>query len=279
MEPDQILADLIGLEPGYRREAVDAAIEQHETTTPFVLRLLDEVLDDPQTFVDTESPFVLYAIALLSHLQVSEAHRRLVALSRLNPAQLDALIGDAIVEILPIALWRTCDGNLDGLTEILNDAQADLYVRMGAASVLVYAAAQGMASREAVMAQILAQLDAEDPATANTELIHELLPLVPVEHEQHLRNLFERGLVDPVHITVAEFEDLMAIDLPDALELAREDFERRVPTDIHGYIAHWYGFADGSTNNAVSNPRSGKKMRKVKRKAAAKARKKNRKKK
>ena len=247
MTLSEILEQLEDTAPGYRHDALDAAITQREAITPVLLARLEEAATEPQRFAESDSPLLLYSLSLLSHFAEAAAHEPLLAISRLPEPLCEALLGDAISEILPVALWRTAQGHYQGIQSLLADEQAYDFVRWGAARVLAYAAARGELDREEVLAHLDAALS-DDPADelTNGGIADAMLGLQPGDYAAHLRELYEKGCIDPWSLVDDDIDKALERSVEESFAETREEFERSIPDNIHGYLSGWAGFAEPS---------------------------------
>lgn len=245
MSIDEILNELNSTAPGYRWEAVEAAVAQREAITPRLLALLDAAIADPQLHAEDDGPVLAYAIALLGHFGEPAAHERFLALVRLPDELCYALLGDMVSETMPIVLWLTAHGRFDGIRALLADETVYEFMRQGAARTLAYAAARGDISREETLAFLDQQLS-EDPddEIANGGIAMAMLGLQPTGYEAHLRQLWEDDCIDPWSMLEEDIDEALERSVEECLALTRDSFERHIPLDIHDYLSHWPGFAE-----------------------------------
>jgi hypothetical protein len=245
MTIDEIFHELNSTAPGYRWEAVEAAVAQREAITPRLLALLDEAIADPQVHAEDDSPGLAYAIVLLGHFGEAAAHERFLALARLPEELIEALLGDMVSETMPIVLWRTAHGRFDGIRALLSDQSVYGFMRWGAARILAYAAAMGETSREETLAFLDPQLsDDPDDEIANSGIALAILGLQPTGYEAHLRQLWDEDCIDPWSMLEEDIDEALERSVEESLALTRETFERHIPLDIHDYLSHWPGFAE-----------------------------------
>lgn len=245
MTIDEILNELNSTVPGYRWEAVEAAVAQREAITPRLLALLDAAIAEPQVHAEEDGPGLAYAIVLLGHFGEAAAHERFLALARIPDEQIEALLGDMVSETMPIVLWRTAHGRFDGIRALLAEQSVYDFMRWGAARILAYAAAGGDIPREESLAFLDQQLS-DEPADeiANSGIALAMLGLQPAGYEAHLRQLWEEDCFDSWSVLDDDIDEALERSVEECLALTRESFERHIPLDIHDYLSHWPGFAD-----------------------------------
>jgi hypothetical protein len=258
LDPEALVAAIRGPSPRYKREAVDAIVAHPQETTPHLLAILREVLDDPHGYLDRMGADfdVLYAIALLAHLRAPDAHELLVRIARLPDDVLEPLLGDFLTEYLGNALLLTCGGRTEGLREILRDQAANQYSRSQAAKALVMAVHLGYAERDEVLAFLASLLVPEAAPVGSyvqTAAVIAMLDLHPVEYKDAFRRAWDAHLIEPVSISWKNIEeDLARAPQAAARELARR-CERTQKADVHGWLSGWACFRE--PQRPVSSPR------------------------
>ena len=250
MTLNEILQQLDDPEASYQWEAVDAAVEHRDEITPLLLQRLEAASRDPQPWLESDSPGLLYTLALLAHFRERAAHAALVRLARQPEEIIEPLLDDAITETLPLALWLTSGGDLDGVRALADDRAAPPWCRAIAADVVAWGALFGTLDRDDTLAWLAQRLTdptyAEPGHPALDGVLHALLDLHPQPHEALLRDWL-RSSEDAEWGSASEaiLDRVLAQDRQAFLEEMREEVAARIPDDIHGYLSHWYGFQPG----------------------------------
>ena len=157
----QLVDALRGPSPEYKRDAIDTIVVHREETTPQLLALLDEILDDPEAYVagmDPEGFDAIYALVILAHLREADAHERIVRRACLPDAVREALLGELYLEELEVMLVATCAGRTDLIRALVTNDAVNEYVRSHAAKALVMSVHFRYAEREEVLALLASQL-------------------------------------------------------------------------------------------------------------------------
>ena len=246
----------------YQREAVQAAMDQKDEVVPLLLTHLEQVLLDPENYVppEYESHLPLYAVYLLSHHRVREAHPLLIALMSLPEEMPLDLFSDTIHEGFPIALWKTCGGDPSEIIRLVENRKANEYCRASAIHALSYGIAEKVLPREKVV-EFLQGLFTGEESTSDKPMIWNtatstLARLWPGESIHILEKAFDDELVDPFFIGMEDVEyyleegkeaRLAAFERESLKELARAPHEEMSwwacfnPSQNQGYL-----FDDGS---------------------------------
>ena len=152
MQIDEILEAFKYLDGTYKREHVDAAIQYKEKIIPYLIQILSDLRANPTPYVEDEDRFEhIYALMLLGHFRVEDAHNVIVDVFSMSEEIVSAVFEDMITEDLPGILLRICGGSLTRIHELLLSRSAYDFCRWAAATALVYAVIDGMANREAVL--------------------------------------------------------------------------------------------------------------------------------
>lgn len=153
MDITAILNELARLRGRFPRAAVEAAIAQQTTITPELLRILEETINRADMFAqDGEYMAHFYALYLLAQFREARAYPLVVRLALLPSKLLDDLCGDFITETLGRVLASVCGGDLAGIQQVIESADADEWARSAALDALVTLVAAGVKSREEIVA-------------------------------------------------------------------------------------------------------------------------------
>ncbi len=240
LDSEEILAAFADDGRRYPRAALDAAVGRADELAPRLLALLQSVAEDPEGWLETRSSTHVYAAILLAHGRDPRVHPLFLRLFRLPEEILDRLFGDMITECFPAFLLRTCGDSLDGVRALAEDREAYDFCRTSALEALAYAVPLGLAPREEVLAFYRRLLSAGDGAEGGSNfwdgLANAATDLHPEELLPELRAAYDRGLIDPRAISLADVERELSRGKEATLaELARQ-VSWRVPADVHGYL-------------------------------------------
>jgi hypothetical protein len=135
--PEEIFTGLTAPH-GLPREAMIAAGQHRDEMIPVFLDLIHRLRRaDPDTVAEDDLAVFLFAFFLLGEWRDARAYRPLAALLRRDSAFLDALLGDAVTEGTARVMAGVFDGDLAPILEVLEDAQADVFVRCQMIDALV----------------------------------------------------------------------------------------------------------------------------------------------
>ncbi len=272
-----LLAKFDQLSDTYLREEVEQALEMREELTPHLLKILKEMGENPLVCAMEMRNAHVYAALLLSHFGEPAAHALFLRAFNIPEELLVDLWGDMTTETLPTLLYRTCDGNLEGIKQLIVNREVDQYVRCAAMEALSYAVAFDQSRRDEVV-QFLqglftgAEADKESHYWGN--LAATLCDIHPVESMEIIRKGFDDKLISPGFISFSNVEEANARGMEEAMESLQKWVTARMPADIHAYIS-W--FAEFNQEDRGEEPTPKKKTEKTAKKEPAKKGKKNKK--
>ncbi len=286
MDAKEIIAALDGPTDVYQREAVQAAMDQPDEIVPLLLAHLEEVLAEPERFTDPDDPSQLpaYALILLSHLRIREAHRLLVDLLSLPGETPLDLFGDLVHENFPIALWKTSGVDITAIKGLIQNKATNEYCRAAAIRALLYGIAEGELSREEVV-EYLQGIFTGDEAAREEYMFRSvaasaLSRLWPGESMKVLRKAFNDGLIDTFFIGPENIEAALEAGKESCLATFESNALKDLVKDPHQSMSWWACFnpqqssRGGRGQGQEPKRRLSKNVAKRKRKQAKAARKK-----
>ena len=199
MSADEILKGLDKWHEGVPEKLLLEAVKQKEVLTPGLIAALEEIANDPQTFLDDpERNLYYWAIYLLTHFDERRALPAILKLFRLG-AQGEELVLDIVVEDGAMILANVAGENIGAVCELLHDSGAGSAAREAAADALGLLLVWGEVAPERV--------EDEFRRTLNGLVKNEFLlatVIVNAAVDLNLRNLapditraFDRKMVDP----------------------------------------------------------------------------------
>ncbi len=121
----------------YPKVALQQAIDRREEVTPRLLDCLQQALVLPQKVIDEDGTFLLFSSYLLAQFAEPKAFPLLLQLGHL-PLGLSAdLLGDIVPDAYPRMLASTYNGDLHLIKQLIEDTEANPYIRACALNSLV----------------------------------------------------------------------------------------------------------------------------------------------
>lgn len=249
MTVDEILAALEPYTGDYPRAALDAALAQREAIVPRLIDILHQAAQDPD--VAAESQLSFYALFLLGHFGATQAHQTLLDLAALPCGPLEGILGDGIWH-LPMALYRTCGGQAEGLKALALNPDACEWSVSAALQALSYLVVDGVFPRSEMIDLLKPLLDpsraAELQEMTPTLAADTAYSLHPAELMAEIEAVFAAEVIDEMYISLDSIRERNQESLDDAYERLRQDMERHSLDDLHDTLSDWamYGKYDVS---------------------------------
>jgi len=243
MDLKEILSHLERNEGYFPRAAVQEAIDHRVEIVPALLGILEDVARDPEPFTSDGGRFIhIYAMYLLAQFRETRAYPLLVQIFSAPGEMPFDLAGDLVTQDLGRILASVSDGDVDGMTSLVENEQANEYVRSAAMDGLVTLVVCGQRTREEVMAYFSSLFHklARRPSQAWNGLVSACADLCPEEVVEEIRQAYEDGLVDPGYIGWKDIERALALSKEAAIESLKDHCQ--MITDVGEEMAWWACF-------------------------------------
>ena len=248
MEAAEIVGHLERFKGKFEREAVESAIARKEQCTPYLLRVLEEIADlDGARRRDSEDGYIghLYAMYLLAQFRETRAHPLMLKIGMLPSDLLDALLGDFVTEAFGNALASTCGGDIAGIQSLIENANADEWIRGAALAALVTLVSAGAKSREEIVGYFRELFRGKLTDTNNivwSDLVAFATDLCATELLGDIERAYEKDLVDPGIIGLNEVNRDLAKGAARALKRLLDDSNRKFIDDTVEEFGRWSCF-------------------------------------
>jgi hypothetical protein len=236
---EDILADLNVWTGQPKIHLVHEAFERWGAIVPHLLAHLEQVIADPDGYLNEDHDLLPYALVLLAHFREERAHTLMLSLFSLPGDLTLDLVGDMRTTALPALLLRTCGGSLDGIKTLILNRKADEFIRWAAMESLGLAVVAALADRDEII-RFLAGLMTGDEAERGSHfwsgVVYSLCDLYPADVMEVVRRGYADGLILPGVICMEDFKETLATGLEQALNRLRRELAWRIPDDIEGLV-------------------------------------------
>lgn len=240
----------------YKRDQIDAAVKIKDEITPYLIKILENVLADPEKYAKNGDLYDhIYAVMLLGHFKESKAHKVVVDLFSLPDDLPGQIFGDIGTSNLPVILLNTCGGSTELIKPMILNRDAYDYCRVSACDALAYAVIQGYVSRESVV-EFFGTLFTGEEADEVSDfwgllaiIVHNLYP---EEIMAVIKQAYDDGLIMSGMIQYGDFEKALDRGEDKCLESLKIDLERYSLDDIHAAMSWWACFNDDSKASSSS---------------------------
>ncbi len=210
MDIDLILTELAAFNGELPRLALEAAIEQQGDITPHLLKVLEEIADDPSIMLE-EPDFMLplYALYLLAFFKEPKAYPLIVKLFTTQDEDFIDAFGDFVTEDLCRVLASTYSGDIALLNQMIESDSIDGFVRSAGISTYVLLYLNDTLSREQVVAYFKSLYEyklAKDSEHVWDSLVCCSCDIYPKELISYICQAFSQGLVDTEWVTLDDVQ-------------------------------------------------------------------------
>ncbi len=230
----------------YKRELIDAAIELKDEISPYMIKILESVLSDPEKYIENKKLIGhVYSIMLLGHFRESKAHNVIVDLFSLPDDMSYKLYGDLLSGDLPTILVRTCDRHIDLIKSMVLNKNIYGFSRISAADAMAYAVVDGIVTREEVLSffgTLFTGNEADEMPDFWSVLATSVYYLYPKEIMDTIKKAYDDGLIFSGAIGYGEFEEMLEAGEEKCLERLKNNYKRQSLDDIHDSMSGWACF-------------------------------------
>ncbi len=241
--------------PTLPRQTLEAAIANPDRAIPELLTVLeytashpDAVLDDPQYMAH------MYTLYLLAQFREERAYPLFIKLFSIPGDEVFELTGNIITEDLPRMLAAICGGDIEPIKALAENIQVDEFVRSAALRSLVVLVAQGVKSREEILAYFKAQLHQNTRHKDEficASLINESNDLYPDLVYAEIKRAFKEKLVDEMVINLKIVNETIKNGLAAAMKTLQADRQNQPITNTIAEMETWSSFRRVETSKLL----------------------------
>ena len=198
MDITEILSHLERNEGYLPTAALQGAVDRREEMIPALLGVLEEVARNPKPFTEGGRFIHIYAMFLLAQFREARAYPLLVQIFS-APGELPfELAGDVVTEDLCRILASVSDSDMSGMISLVENEQANPYVRTAAMEGLSTLVACGMRSRNEVITYFKSLFRKFERRFGDEwgALVNACADLYPQEVMEEIRQAYDDELVD-----------------------------------------------------------------------------------
>jgi hypothetical protein len=230
----------------YKRELIDSAIDLKDEISPYMIKILESVLSDPEKYIENKKLIDhVYSIMLLGHFRESKAHNVIVDLFSLPDDMSYKLYGDLLSGDLPTILVRTCDRHIDLIKSMVLNKNIYGFSRIAAANAMAYAVVDGIVTRGEVLSffeTLFTGNEADEMPDFWSILATCVYYLYPEEIMDTIKKAYDDGLIFSGAIGYGEFEEMLEAGEVKCLERLKNNYKRQSLDDIHDSMSGWACF-------------------------------------
>lgn len=255
MKIQEILSELEFNYGTFPRKAIEDAIANREKITPELLKIIEHAEQNVDELVYQESYMAhIYAMYLLAQFREKRAYPLIVSFFSI-PGEISLdLTGDVVTEDLGRILASVSHGDISLMTSLVENEDANEYVRGAAMEGLLTLVACGQKSREEIMSYFQSLFQgklARDRSLVWSLLVSCCANLYPEEVLQDIKRAYENGLVEEGYIDFEWVEESLARGKENALRNLREDRRHKFIEDTIREMEWWACFRLPEQQQAV----------------------------
>ncbi len=228
----------------YAREAVSEAILRRDEIIPALLKILEDVIEQPESFIDSDRFDHIYAMFLLAQFRETRAYPLLVKIFSVPGEFAFDLVGDTVTEDLGQILASVSGGDISGMAALVENEDANEYVRAAGLTGLLTLCACDILSRDELMSYFksLFQKLRRTPDGIWSWLANSCADLCPDEVMEELRKAYDEDLPDPGIIAWDDLEDALAMG--EEAAMIKLVSRHRLISDVHSEMSSWACFRE-----------------------------------
>lgn len=224
METQELLARLDQHRGSFPEDLVAEVITRREEVTPRFLEILENIDRNPEPWLaDSPGMVHIYALYLLALFRETRAYPLLVRIFSRSGEFPFELAGDVVTQDLSRILASVSGGDVSGMAALIENEQANEYVRWNAMSGMVSLVTAGERTRDEVMAyfvQLFKKLERK-PGAQWDGLANVCADLGPQAAIEELGRAYDNGMIDTRSIDWPDIEHALALGQHGAMQRAR----------------------------------------------------------
>lgn len=260
MELTEIITELETYTGKFPRLALERAIEEREAITPILLATLEKWKDNLEELSELPNYFLhTYAFYLLAQFKEPRAYPLIIEFfSAPGKIALD-VTGDLVTEDLGRILASVYDGNLEPIQQLIENQQANEYVRSAALGSLRILVARGTISRELVIeyfGELFSTRLEKEYSYIWTNLVSSSAQLCALELKNQINEAFDSDLIDPFFVNQKDVDYYFKLGQEEALNQLRKHRYYSLIEDTIAEMENWACFRVEEVKKAVQKPPS-----------------------
>jgi Protein of unknown function (DUF1186) len=257
MELTEIIAELENYNGTFPRLALERAIAEREAITPILLATvkewkskLEELLERPNYFLH------VYAMYLLAQFRESQAYLPIVEFFSV-PGEISMdVTGDLATEDLGRILASVCNGNIELIQQLIENRQANEYVRSSALGSLIILVIQGEIDREVVIKyfeELFSTRLEREYSFVWTKLVMKSAMLAPLQLKQQIDGAFDAELVEEFFFGREDVDYYINLGQEASLNELRDRDHYALIEDTISEMEWWSCFQDKKRKDSSRN--------------------------
>jgi len=202
----------------FPKEALNAALEQQEAITPYLLSILKDTISDFEA-VDEYQMDYTFSLYILSKFREKQAFPYVLALASLPDEWPEELLGDCITEALARFIVSTFNDDLVAIKKLIENPNLNEWSRNAALKSLLGLVALDKLKRDELIDYIrtLFHSSLADDEDFVTRLVETASDIYPEELMEEINNAFKEEKIDTLCVDKAWINRMLAMGKEECL--------------------------------------------------------------
>jgi hypothetical protein len=257
MELTEIIAELEN-SGTFPRLALEQAIAEREAITPLLLATVSEWKSQLEELSERHNYFLhIYAMYLLAQFRESQAHLPIVEFFSVPGEIAMDVTGDLATEDLGRILASVCDGKIEPIQQLIENRQANEYVRSSALRSLIILVVRGTLDREIVIQyfeELFSTRLEQEYSSIWTNLVMESAVLAPLQLKQQIDRVFDADFVDEFFFGREDVDYYINLGQEASLNELRDRKHYTLIQDTISEMEWWNCFQDKKLKESSRSP-------------------------
>ncbi|MCP4111212.1 MAG: DUF1186 domain-containing protein [Desulfobacteraceae bacterium] len=263
MELQDILEELKYNKGYFPHEAVTEAIINRESVIPDLLKIIEYSTDNIDSLADEDGYFAhIFAMYLLAQFKEKRAFKPLINFFSVPGEIAINFTGDVVTEDMGRIFASVFDGDTELLKSLIENENADEYIRAAAMSAFVALVANGKMPREETLNYFKELFNSEKlsrkPSHVWSALIDRCTDLYPDEVYEEIKEVFYKDLPDPHFIHLKDVKETLNKGKEKTVDELLENYRYSLIEDTVRELEHWACFRQNKYRpSSYQNPTVG----------------------
>lgn len=202
----------------FPKEALNAALEQQEVITPYLLSILKDTISNYEAIDDYQMGYT-FSLYILSKFREMEAFSYVLALASLPDEWPEELLGDCITEALARFIVSTFNGDLAAIKKLIENPNLNEWSRNAALKSLLGLVALNKLTRDELINYIrtLFHSPLADDENFVTRLVETASDIYPEELMEEINKALEEDKVNTFCVDKAWINHMLAMGKEECL--------------------------------------------------------------
>nr|VFJ73334.1 MAG: SEC-C motif-containing protein [Candidatus Kentron sp. FM]VFJ73457.1 MAG: SEC-C motif-containing protein [Candidatus Kentron sp. FM]VFK20433.1 MAG: SEC-C motif-containing protein [Candidatus Kentron sp. FM] len=256
MTIEEILAGLKYNERSFPRESLVEAIAHREEITPELLKIIEYSAENMEALWQEEGDYFahVHAIYLLAQFRETRAYEPIIGLLSVPGKTTRYFVGIHLVSNIGRVLASVYNGDMNSLKGLIENEDADEFVRSAAIETLTILVATGEQTRENVIGYFKELFNAKlqrnksEDSVLWSKLVTESARLYPEELYEEIKAAFDEDLVENLFMTLEDVDGYLAEGKEAVLDELRENKSISLIDDVIEEMEEWSCFRTPEEN-------------------------------